>query len=84
MVQCSLCSFLIIKPQTALLHAVRCTITCGLVGYTILQAILVHFLRLDEHPSFPHLIFVATCAVWCIRCSLKPIYFLNFGLFLPS
>ena len=34
--QCGLCGFLIIKPQTALHHAmwygvVRCTITCGTV-----------------------------------------------------
>ena len=27
--RCGLCGFLIIKPQTALHHAVRCTITCG-------------------------------------------------------
>ena len=36
MVRCGLCGFLIIKPQTALHHAVwcgvvRCTITCGAV-----------------------------------------------------
>ena len=34
--QCSLCDFLIIEPQTALYHvvwcgAVQCTITCGAV-----------------------------------------------------
>ena len=29
--RCGLCGFLIIKPQTALHHAVRCTITCGAV-----------------------------------------------------
>ena len=29
--RCGLCGFLIIKPQTALHHAVRCNITCGAV-----------------------------------------------------
>ena len=56
MVRCSLCGFLIIKPQRttpcgvvwcgALLLAVRC-------GYAILQVILIRFLRFvrfDEHP----------------------------------
>ena len=35
----------------------------------------------------PHLIFVVTCVIWCIRCSLnslKLIYFSNFGFFPPS
>ena len=43
--QCSLCGFLIIKPQTTLYHAVRCTVTCGMVwcGYAILWAVLVQF-----------------------------------------
>ena len=27
--QCGLCGFLIIKPQTTQHHAVRCTVTCG-------------------------------------------------------
>ena len=31
----------------------------------------------------PHLIFVVTCAVLCIRYSLKLVYFSNFELFLP-
>ena len=31
-----------------------------------------------------HLIFAITCAVRCIRCGLKPIYFSNFGHFLLS
>ena len=31
-----------------------------------------------------HLIFAITCMVRCIRCGLKLIYFLDFGLFLPS
>ena len=82
---CGLCSFLIMKLQTALLHAVRCTITYGAMrcSYAILQAVLVPFLRFGEHPSSPHLIFVVTCAVRCIRCGLKPVYFSNFELFLP-
>ena len=29
--RCSLCGFYIIKPQTALHHAVQCTVTCGAV-----------------------------------------------------
>ena len=29
--RCGLCGFLIIKPQTALHHAVWCNITCGAV-----------------------------------------------------
>ena len=44
--RCSLCGFLIIKPQTALHHAVRC-------GYAILRAILVlfvWFMQFGEHP----------------------------------
>ena len=32
----------------------------------------------------PHLIFVITCAILCIRCGLKSANFLNFGLFLLS
>ena len=31
----------------------------------------------------PHFIFMITCAVQCIRCGLKPVYFSNFGFFLP-
>ena len=32
----------------------------------------------------PHLIFAVTCAVWCIRYGLKPVYFSNFELFLSN
>ena len=31
-----------------------------------------------------HLIFAVTCAVWCIKCGLKLIYFSGFELFPPS
>ena len=49
MVRCGLCGFLIIKPQTALHHAVRC-------DYAILRAILVRFLmfvRLLQFGEYP-------------------------------
>ena len=45
-----LCSFYIIKPQTALHHAMQCTITCGAVR-------LCHFVG-DFAAVF------AVCAVW--------------------
>ena len=52
---CGLCGFLIIKPQTALYHVVRCSALLLAVwcNDAILQAILVRFLRFlrfGEHP----------------------------------
>ena len=48
--RCGLCSFLIIKPQTALHHvvwcdAMRCIITCDAVWLCYFAAILVRFLQ---------------------------------------
>ena len=42
------CSFLIIKPQTALHHAVRSTITCGAV--IPFCRWFLQFVRFGEHP----------------------------------
>ena len=52
---CDLCDFLIIKSQTALHHAMRCSALVLVVrcGYAILRAVLVRFLwfvRFGEHP----------------------------------
>ena len=54
---CGLCDFLIIKPQTALHHAVWCdTVHYYLrCGYAILRAVLVRFvqfMRFSEHPYY--------------------------------
>ena len=32
--------------------------------------------------TIPHLIFAVICAILCIRCGLKSVYFSNFGFFL--
>ena len=49
-----------------------CAVLCGVVQ------------NLAKTITAPHLIFAIICAVQCIRCGLKLVYFSNFGLFLPS
>ena len=41
-------------------------------------------LELAKTITVLHLIFAVTCAVWCIKCGLKLIYFSGFELFPPS
>jgi len=49
--------FLIIKPQTALHHAVWCTITCGAVHYYLWCSTVMPFCGLFG-------VVYAICAVW--------------------
>ena len=65
------------KTITALhfIFAVTCAVRCGAVRCGLELAKTITALRL---------IFVVTCAVRCITYGLKLIYFLDFGLFLPS
>ena len=51
---CGLYGFLIIKLQTTLYYAVRCTVTCNAMqcSYIIFRVVLEWFLRFHEHPFF--------------------------------
>ena len=57
-----------------------CGHMCGAVWCGAVQRVQ----SLAKTITAPHLIFAVTYAVRYIKCGLKPIYFSNFGLFLPS
>ena len=52
MMRCSLCNFLIIKPQTTLHYAIQYTITCGGVQLYHFTGDFYHFVNtLSDNPN---------------------------------
>ena len=61
------------------------TITVPYLIFAITYAVRYGVVQnLAKTITAPRLIFAVTCAILCIRCNLKQVYFSNFGLFLLS